>query len=61
MEDLEKHLYNKQKKDIDQLAKATNSLELRPKPKTYYLSIQVYKMDNFFKILIVQNNIKEYT
>ena len=61
MEDSEKYLYNKQKKDIDRLAKVTNSLKLKPKPKTYHLSIQVYKMDNFFKILIVQDNIKEYT
>ena len=61
MEDLKRHLRNKWKKNIDQLAKAANSLELRPKPKAYYLSIQVCKMDNFFKILIVQNNIKEYT
>ena len=39
MEDSERHLYNKQKKDMDQLAKAANSLKLRPKPKAYYLSI----------------------
>ena len=53
MEDLERHLRNKRKKDIDQLAKAANSLKLRPKPKAHYLSIWVYKMDNFFKILMV--------
>ena len=46
---------------MDQLAKATNSLELRPKPKAYYLSIWVREMDNFFKILIVQEDIKEHT
>ena len=61
MEDLERYLYNKQKKDINQLTKVTNSLELRPKPKAYYLSIQICKMDNFFKMLMVQNDIKEYT
>ena len=53
MEDSERHLCNEWKKDIDQLAKAANSLELRPKPKAYYLSIWVYEMDNFFKVLIV--------
>ena len=53
MEDSERHLYNEWKKDIDWLAKAANSLELRPKPKAYYLSIWVCEMDNFFKILMV--------
>ena len=53
MEDLKRHLCNKLKKDIDQLAKAINSLELRPKPKAHYLSIWVCEMDNFFKILMV--------
>ena len=53
MEDLKRYLHNKQKKDIDQLAKATNSLELRPKPKAHYLSIWVCEMDNFFKMLII--------
>ena len=61
IEDLKRHLYNKQKKDMDQLAKATNSLKLRPKLKAYYLSIWVCEIDNFFKMLIIQNNIKEYT
>ena len=61
MKDLERHLRNKWKKDIDQLAKAANSLELRPKPKAHHLSIQVREIDNFFKMLIVQDDIKEYT
>ena len=61
MENLKRHLYNKWKKDIDWLVKATNNLKLRPKPKAYYLSIWVCEMDNFFKILIIQNDIKEYT
>ena len=53
MEDLERYLYNKQKKDINQLTKVTNSLELRPKFKAHYLSIWVRKINNFFKILMV--------
>ena len=53
MENLERHLYNKQKKDIDQLAKAANSLEFKSRPKAYYLDIWVYKIDNFFKTLII--------
>ena len=53
MEDLERHLCNKQKKDIDRLAKAANSLELRPKPKAHHLSIWVREMDNFFEMLMV--------
>jgi hypothetical protein len=53
IEDLKRHLYNKRKKDIDWLAKAANSLKLRPRPKAYYLDIWVCKMDNFFKMLIV--------
>ena len=39
IEDLKRHLYNKQKKDMDWLAKTANSLELRPKFKAYYLNI----------------------
>ena len=39
MENSKRHLHNKWKKDIDQLAKAANSLKLRPKPKAHYLSI----------------------
>ena len=46
---------------MDKLAKATNSLELRLKPKAYYLSIWVREIDNFFKMLIVQEDTKEYT
>ena len=61
MEDLERHLCNKWKKNINQLAKAANSLKLRPKPKAHYLSIWVREMDNFFKILMVQKDIKECT
>ena len=38
MENLEKHLYNKQKKDIDWLAKAPNSLKLFYKPKAHILN-----------------------
>ena len=37
IEDLEKYLRNERKKDIDQLAKAPNSLELPPKPKPHIL------------------------
>ena len=37
VENLEKYLRNKRKKDIDWLAKAPNSLELPPKPKAYIL------------------------
>ena len=46
---------------MDQLAKTINNLKLRPKPKAYYLSIWVCEIDNFFKILMVQEDIKEYT
>ena len=53
VEDLEKYLYNERKKDMDQLVKALNSLELRPKPKAYYLDTWVCNIDNFFKILMV--------
>ena len=38
---------------MDQLAKASNSLELRPRPKAYYLDNWVREMDNFFKMLII--------
>ena len=37
VEDLKKYLRNKQKKDIDQLAKAPNSPELPHKPKPHIL------------------------
>ena len=37
IENLEKYLYNERKKDIDRLVKALNSLELRYRPKAYYL------------------------
>ena len=53
MEDLKRYLRNKRKKDMDRLAKATNSLKFRPKPKAHYLSIWVCEMDNFFKMLMV--------
>ena len=53
MEDLKRYLYNKWKKDINQLAKATNSPKLRPKPKAYYLDNWVCEINNFFKILII--------
>ena len=53
IEDLEKYLYNKRKKDINQLAKAPNSPELPYKPKPYILDNWVHEIDNFFKILII--------
>ena len=37
VEDSEKHLRNERKKDMDRLAKASNSPELRPKLKAHYL------------------------
>ena len=46
---------------MDWLAKVTNSLKLRPKLKAHHLSIWVCEIDNFFKILMVQKDIKEYT
>jgi len=53
VEDLKKYLRNKQKKDMDWLAKAPNSLELPLKPKAYMLDNWVYKINNFFKMLMV--------
>ena len=41
------------KKYLDRLVKALNSLELRLKPKAYYLDTLVCNIDNFFKMLIV--------
>ena len=38
---------------MDWLAKATNSLELKPRPKAHYLDIWVCEIDNFFKMLII--------
>ena len=61
MEDSERHLRNERKKDMDQLAKAANSPELRPKPKAHHLSIWVREMDNFFEMLMVQEDTKERT
>jgi len=46
-------------KDIDWLAKAFNSLELHYRPKAHYLNNWVHKVDNFFKILIIQDDTKE--
>ena len=61
MEDLKRYLYSKRKKDIDWLAKASGSLELRYKPNAQQLDDWVRKVDNFFKILIIQDNTKERT
>ena len=59
VENPKKYLRNEWKKDIDWLVKAPNSPELPPKPKPYILNNWVYKMDNFFKMLMVQDDIKE--
>jgi len=59
MEDLESYLRHKWKKDIDRLAKASNSLELRYRPNAQQLDDWVCKVDNFFKMLIIRDNTKE--
>jgi len=41
------------KKDIDWLAKASNSLKLCYRPKAYHLDNWVREVDNFFKILMI--------
>ena len=61
VEDSEKHLRNERKKDMDRLAKASNSPELRPKPKAHHLDTWVRDIDNFFEMLMVQDDTKERT
>ena len=61
VEDSERYLRNERKKDMDRLAKAPNSPELRPRPKAHHLDNWVREMDNFFEMLMVQDDTKERT
>jgi len=61
MEDLKSYLRYKRKKDMDRLAKASGSLELRYRPNAQQLDDWVCKVDNFFKMLIIRDDTKERT
>ena len=61
MEDSERYLRNERKKDMDRLAKAANSPELCPRPKAHHLDNWVCEMDNFFEMLMIQDDTKERT
>ncbi len=60
-EDSERHLRNERKKDMDRLAKASNSPELCYRPNAQNLDDWVREVDNFFEMLMIQDDTKERT
>ena len=61
MEDPERYLHYERKKDMDRLAKASDSPELRHKPTTQQLDDWFREVDNFFEMLMIRDDTKERT
>jgi hypothetical protein len=61
VEDSERYLRSERKKDMDRLAKASGSPELRHRPNAQQLDDWVREVDNFFEMLMIQDDTKERT